>query len=632
MRIWEGLVTGEAFAIGPLCRAIVASWQRSLALGVDATSRAAPLAARGDNVEELRQRHDDLRVAAQGIFAEATELLAGSRSIVLLTNPEGVVLDAVGDMRTLDEGQGINLMPGGNWNEGVIGTNGIGTALATSRPAQVHAAEHFCDGIKRWTCAAAPVREPLTNAIIGLVDISGPPETYQRNNLTLAIAIARQIETVLGQASLKERMHLLELCLQRLSRSDVAGLVAIDRGGRLVHAAGKFVATAGARIGERVPGFSADLGIDAWATLLPPDWRPEWLTPVRDAGRTIGAMLVIPSRPRSAAGRLAAQSSDADPSRAGFDRIISQSAPMTVVITQAKQLAGRHVPVLIEGESGTGKELLARALHGAPDPSRPFIAFSCGAVSRELVAGELFGHVAGAFTGAVAGGRAGRFELAHKGTLCLDEIGEMPLDLQPVLLRVLEEGIVYRLGDAQPRQVDVRLIAVTNRNLRDEVAAGRFRRDLFFRICVTRIVVPPLRARHGDVPLLIEFLMHRLAQRHGVPLRHIHPEAMELLERYSWPGNVRELRNVVETLLLTGTGAEATCEDILPLILPEDDAMEGEPHARDDQAPSRLDEAEREVIRRAIRRANGNLTESARQLGISRSTLYRKLKHYTSAI
>lgn len=630
MQNWERFLSGESVSIGPLCRSVVSSWQRSLEMGVDAASRAAPIAAIGDAVDYLRQRHDDLVSAAQGIFDEATNLLAGSRSIVLLTNPEGIVLDAVGDMRTLDEGQSIHLMPGGNWNEGLIGTNGIGTALATHRPAQVHAAEHFCEGIKRWTCAAAPVHEPGTHAIMGLVDISGPPETYQRNNLALAVAMARQIETVLGERALRERMRLLELCLHRLSSSEMAGLIAIDRTGRLVHAAGNVAGVAGARLGERIPGLDASLSVEEWARRLPPALRGEWMTPVLDGGRTIGAMLVVPDRPRSVASRLAAQSSEADPARGAFSHIIGRSPAMAALVAQARQLAGRQVPVLIEGETGTGKELLARALHGEAEPSRPFIAFNCGAVSRELIAGELFGHVAGAFTGAVAGGRPGRFELAHKGTLCLDEIGELPLDLQPVLLRVLEEGVVYRLGDTQPRTVDVRVVAVTNRNLREEVAAGRFRQDLYYRIGVTRLVVPPLRDRAGDVALLMEHLTEKLTRRHGVPRRKFLPEALALMEAYPWPGNVRELRNVLESLVLTGPGAEVLREDVLPLLLPEavPAPRPAGPAAAATADLARLDDAEREAIRRAVQAADGNLTESARRLGISRSTLYRKLERY----
>ena len=187
----------------------------------------------------LRERYRDLILAAAGVLAEAAELLAGSRSIMILTDATGVVLDAVGDRRTLEQGQDIHLTQGGAWGEDVIGTNGIGTALATGRPAQVHAAEHFCEGIKGWTCAGAPIFEPGTTEILGVVDISGPPSTYQQNNLTLAVTTARQIEAALGERSARERMRLLEVCLKEISGSGAAGLMALDRVGRLVHATGR---------------------------------------------------------------------------------------------------------------------------------------------------------------------------------------------------------------------------------------------------------------------------------------------------------------------------------------------------------------------------------------------------------
>ena len=291
---------------------------------------------------------------------------------------------------------------------------------------------------------------------------------------------------------------------------------------------------------------------------------------------------------------------------------------MAAAVNRARQLAGRHVPVLIEGETGTGKELLARAIHDDADGRRPFIAFNCGAVSRELVAAELFGHVPGAFTGATREGRPGRFELAHQGTLCLDEIGEMPLDLQPVLLRVLEEGVVYRVGDTHPRRISVRLIAMTNRDLRAEVEAGRFRRDLFYRVSVTSITVPPLRERVEDIDLLTEHFNRLLSTRHAVPMCRFGPGVMEALRAHAWPGNVRELRNLVERLLLTCGGETVGLVD-LPAEFAR--AAEAEPS-------SSLIDAERETILRALQQEKGNLAGAARRLGISRSTIYRKMVRY----
>ena len=568
MLAWERFLVGGAVA-RPVCHYVVSSWRRSLAAGVNPRSQTAPLAARGDAMAALRQRHRRLLDAAAPILAEAAELFDGSRSIMLLTDPDGVVLEAVGDRVTLEAGEAIHLIPGGAWAEGLIGTNGIGTALATGRPAQVHAAEHFAEGIKRWTCAAAPIFAPLSRDIVGLVDISGPPATYQRSHLALAVATARQIETALAERAARARTRLLEACLQRLSSADAAGLVALDRGGRLVHAAGGIAVPVA--LGERLPGLSEGVPVEDWADRLPEGWRPEWLNPVADRGEAIGALLVIPSRKRT----------PAPPARGGgFAAIVHRSPAITALLARARLLAGRRVAVLIEGETGTGKELLARALHGGEGP---FIAYSCGAASRELLAGELFGHVRGAFTGATTEGRPGRFELAHQGTLCLDEIGELPLDLQPMLLRVLEEGAVYRLG-------------------------------------VTTLTLPPLRDRAGDVELLAGHFLHLLAARHGLACTAFTPAAMAALAAHDWPGNVRELRNAIESALLVANGPAIDAAD-----LPAELHIAPRPAAEADDS---LQSAEQAAIARALAASPGNLAEAARHLGISRSTLYRKLDRY----
>jgi transcriptional regulator of acetoin/glycerol metabolism len=639
MRAWERFLAGDSSLSVP--SALVASWQRSLQSGVNPSANLAPFAVHGDAVEALRWRHRELLAASDRLFAATADLFADSHSILLLTNQDGVILKAAGDLRTLTAGEKIHLTTGGDWREGMAGTNGIGTALATGEPTYIHGSEHFCEGIKSWSCAAAPICEPGTGAIIGVLDISGPPSTYQINNLTLAITAARQIEMVLAEQSARQQMRLLAFCLQRLSSSDAAGMIAIDRRGRLVHTTGRVPLPVG--IGERFPGMDENSAVEDWARHLPQGLRAEWFNPVVVEGSTIGAMLVVPAmRSRQAANRIAERSgtvgnavgsgvgseagSEADPQRNCFAQILGQSAAMLAAVNRGRQLARRRVPVLIEGETGVGKELFARAIHGEERGGGAFVAYNCGAASKELIGSELFGHVRGAFTGATAEGRPGRFELAHGGTLCLDEIGELPLELQPVLLRALEEGVVYRLGDTQPRRVDVRLLAMTNRNLHDEVKSGRFRGDLYYRISVTRIRIPPLRERDIDIDLLVEHFNRRLAQRHAVPLRRLNAEVMAVLRAYSWPGNVREMRNIIENLLLTSREEEVALDELPAELLDETGTVAtAEPVLL--QSTS-LEETERVAIARAVHGAHGNLAQAARSLGVSRSTLYRKLELY----
>jgi sigma-54 dependent transcriptional regulator, acetoin dehydrogenase operon transcriptional activator AcoR len=647
-RAWECFVAGEALLKAPVHGDVLSSWRRSRQFGVKPTETRAPLIASGDSVERLRQQRQDLLLAASPLFAATGDLLARSGSIMLLTNAEGVVLEAQGNRHTLEAGQQMHLMEGGQWSEGVVGTNGIGTAIATGMPAHIFASEHYCQGMKGWTCAAVPIREPGTNAILGVIDISGPPSTYQVNNLTLAIAAARQIEVALAQRVSIEHLQLLEICLQRLSLSDAAGMIAIDRSGLVVHSTRRMQLPVA--LGQRIAGLDANTAVEEWAQRLPDGLRPEWFNPVRAEGRTIGAVMVVPKQAmrssntsllphglHGTAPRAGEASSEMDSRRTGFANIFGQSAAMITALQRAQQLALRRVPVLIYGETGVGKELFARAVHGDDRVGGPFIAFNCGAATKELIAGELFGHVRGAFTGATAEGRPGRFELANGGTLCLDEIGDLPLDLQPVLLRALEEGVIYRLGDSKPRRVDVRLVAMTNRNLIDEVEAGHFRRDLYHRISVTRLLIPPLRDRGGDLDILTENFNQSLALRHGVAPRRFVPEVMALMHNYSWPGNVRELRNVVESLLLTSDEPCVQCSELPPELLEQargapladhSAATGSTPKASFSTGRDSLEDTEREAITRAVRAHDGNLTKAALALGISRSTLYRKVERY----
>lgn len=639
MEAWERFVSGQEVVAGCVSKHVWSSWQRSRRHGVEPATRLAPIAVAGDGLEQLRLRNQMLMAAAKGLFMTTAHLLARSGSIMLLTDAQGVVLEMAGDHATMAAARDIRLIEGGNWNEGVIGTNGIGTALAMRTPAQVHTAEHFCAGIKLWVCAAAPVFMPGTDQILGVVDISCPPASYQVNNLALAVASARQIEAVLAERISQEHRRLLEACLQMSGRADSQALLALDRNACLVHSSGNAPGL-DLRQGARVAGLEPGQCIEDWARRLPENFRSEWLHPVTLNGAFIGGLLMVPKSSRGAPKSFTAADSEARttshevgvshapiPDRGGFAKLVWNSRAMHAAIERAQQVSARRVPVLIQGETGVGKELFARAIHGDDERNGPFVTFNCGATTKELIGSELFGHVRGAFTGATNEGRAGRFELAHGGTLCLDEIGELPLDLQPVLLRVLEEGVIYRLGDGKPRHVNVRLLAMTNRDLLQEVEAGRFRRDLYHRINVTRVRVPPLRERERDIELLMEHFNLQLSLRHGVPVRQFGPDVRAAMRAYSWPGNVRELRNLVESLLLTSDQDAVQLSELPEELLASADRAPAA--VQDAPAPvTSLEEGERLAIVRAIKDCQGNLAKAARALGVSRSTLYRKVERY----
>ncbi len=344
-------------------------------------------------------------------------------------------------------------------------------------------------------------------------------------------------------------------------------------------------------------------------------------------------MLTVPLPRRGGLRRADQLPGDSKPRLGGskLDQIIGNDPALLEAIERARQLAKSNVPVLLLGETGVGKEVFANGIHEhGSDRNAPFVALNCGGLSRELLAAELFGYSEGAFTGARKGGMIGKIEAANGGTLFLDELGEMPLDLQPHLLRVLEEGEIYRLGENTPRKVKFRLIAATNRDLRKEVTDGRFRMDLFYRVAVTTIRIPPLRDRGGDIEVLAEHFLQKLSRQHGIDVPILVSSAVNCMSRYGWPGNVRELRNVIEGVLLTAREGVIT-EHVLPQELRG--SVNRPLAAADDSgavAPGerRLEAAEREAILSTIASCNGNMTATARSLGIAKSTLYLKLKRF----
>ena len=321
-------------------------------------------------------------------------------------------------------------------------------------------------------------------------------------------------------------------------------------------------------------------------------------------------------------------------SRFGLENIVGQSAIIQEVFDIIKQAAPSQASILINGESGTGKELVAHAIHQLSNRSKgPFIAVHCAALNPTLLESELFGHEKGAFTGATER-RQGRFEMADGGTLFLDEIAEILTSIQVKLLRVLEERQFERVGGHQTLDVDIRLIAATNADLGAMVTAGTFRKDLFFRLDVVAITLPPLRKRTDDIPLLFTHFLKEFNSRNNKQIENISPEAMEMLTAYSWPGNVREFRNVIERMVVLARTPHLTVRD-LPLSLktavqnenPNLDHGKGHAHHTE---PASMAEGERMMIYAALKKHQGNRTLAAEQLGISRRTLQRKLKEYRS--
>ena len=284
MRAWEDFLAGVD-SHPPVRNVVVNSWRRSLESGVDAHGSSAPLAVRDDGLHHLRIQNRDLLAAASGTLAEAIDLFIGTGSIMLVTDPSGIVLSTVGDRATIESGREIHLEPGGAWNEFVAGTNGIGTALITKQPVLVHATEHFCAGVKTWTCAAAPIRDPIDGSLIGLLDISGPRQTFQRHNLALAVVAARQVEWAMADQARQERMKLLEACVAKLPSWMEDGIIAVDRKGRVVHMSDRARSLLEHGSGPTSLVLDKDARI---ANLDPAGWPAEWMKPLSVDGENLG--------------------------------------------------------------------------------------------------------------------------------------------------------------------------------------------------------------------------------------------------------------------------------------------------------------------------------------------------------
>ena len=313
--------------------------------------------------------------------------------------------------------------------------------------------------------------------------------------------------------------------------------------------------------------------------------------------------------------------------------MVGKSFVVKALIDRIEKVGATPARVLITGENGTGKELVARALHRRSSRVKgPFIEVNCAAIPGELIESELFGHMKGSFTGAISD-RPGKFEQADGGTIFLDEIGDMSLSAQAKVLRVLQDNVVTRIGGAKPVTVDVRVLAATNKNVEEEIAAGRFREDLFYRLNVVPMAVPPLRERREDIPLLIAHFMNVLTEREGVPPRGIDAEAVKRLAELEWPGNVRELRNTIERLLILAAGPRITTSDI--------DRLVGRRAAADGTGLGALTDcatfeefkhaAERAFLLAKLRGFDWNVSETARALDMPRSNLYKKIERYALA-
>ncbi len=582
----------------------------------------------------LAERSEDdvvLRIASS-ILDDFASRLNLSGHVLAYLDGDGWMLKIDGDRRVIERVAEIDFRPGANWAEDSAATNGPGTALAEGKPVEVFASEHYVSAWQPWSCAAAPVRTPGVERPVGLVDITGPWEVQRRQAILVAKAIARAVEERLRAVAGVRGEVVRHAFLAARDAGDA--LVGVDGQGHVIAAndaaARRRIVEAGSLAVALKQALASVLGptshpSEREVVIRSPDGSAIVASAVQYEGSTIGAILrASATKP----GLRAAAPRTRPSARYEFSRILGQAECLLQAVELARTAARNSLPVILSGESGTGKELFAQAIHSAGNrQTERFVAVNCGSIPAQLVEAELFGYEAGTFTGARKEGNPGRFEDADGGTLFLDEVSELPPQAQTALLRVLQEKEVVRLGGSSPRRVDVRVVAATNKSLDDEIRAKRFRRDLYYRLNVFSISVPPLRERGDDILLLAQVFLAEAeneVERRGLTLAH---DATTALRAHGWPGNVRELKNVLLRAAATAPRPRITAEDIV-LDLGAPDPAAAAPGKESGPPREAMLDLDRGALVTALDSCTWNFRRTAHQLGISRMTLYRWMRRY----
>jgi transcriptional regulator with PAS, ATPase and Fis domain len=654
---WQAFQQGEIAFPSTIAPTIAHSWQRCLAARV--TWPRLDDRAKSRIAADLQALLPSIRPMLEDIMQH----IEGSGALIAFADVRGRIVEVIEDGQSALDAEIVGLKPGAAWGEEARGTNAIGLALVEAFPMLVSGCEHYCAELHPYFGAAAPVYDGL-GLPIGVVGLVGHVADCHPHSLGLVAATAQAITNHLLTAhwlsSAQERLtelnaivhslsegvilltqegaishinaraaHILGLAPSRATGRKLSDLIALPP--HLAHALAHGYELLDDELIFQVDGKRTPCVSTLRLIATPPSLSPWDSTLSQQTGISVSAPLpsgfVLSLRPSERVQRLIHRMTG---SRAPmtFDRIIGSSPALVEALRLARIAATSNATVLLRGETGSGKDLFAQSIHNGSDRADgPFVAINCAAIPRELITSELFGYEGGAFTGADRQGRPGKFELAHGGTLFLDEIGDMPRDLQTTLLRALETHTITRIGGQDVVQVDVRIIAATHKPLEEDIASGAFRSDLYFRLNVFSIYVPPLRERQDDVPELIAMLLRRHSQILGHPLA-VDAEAMAALQRYPWPGNIRELENTIERAVYICENGVICASDLH--LRPARDDGKLEPHAaapaagRDPVLRRERAVHEAEVIRRAIAVSEGNLDSAARSLGISRTTLWRR--------
>lgn len=647
---WEHFISGKPVNPENIRREIYDSWVRSREYQVDYNNIMTQLLSE-EEIRERTERHGRMCEIALPFMEKIFELIRGSGSLVLLTDEEGYALKTFADEDIEGSASSNRFVEGSNRDERTAGTNGIGLCLRLDKPVQVWGAEHYAVQNKTWNCAAAPIHS-ADHEQIGALNVSGEADKVHYHTLGMVNACVKAIE---NEIYLKEAYNQIMEMNERLMTTLEAfpdGVILVDTEGRIsqinsrakqllfreekaitrrhfnelvLYDRGEFdLERLSSSFSEREVEFRTVSGVGRYyvSTRLA----------CKSDGEPIGVVITL--REMELVRKLINKVTAAKANYT-FDDIIGVSPQFRESVNMARIAANSSANVLITGESGTGKELFAQSIHAAgPRRDAPLVAINCGALPKELIESELFGYETGAFTGARKEGRPGKFEFANGGTIFLDEIGDMPIDVQATLLRVIQNKEVTRVGGNKVTPINVRIIAATNKKLEDAIRDKIFRGDLYYRLNVLRINIPPLRERREDVRVLADHFLRRFANQLNKSVC-IDESGYAVLENYYWPGNGRELENVIERAVTLTETTVLGVEELLRYIS-KNTAKEAAPLSELGDAPrtrragrtGTLKEMEREGILQLLSSNRGNLKRTAEELGIGRRTLYRKLEAY----
>ncbi len=590
----------------------------------------------------------------RGLFTHAVpvmetlyEQIINTHNMVILTDAQGVILHAMGDDDFLEKADRVALLAGVAWSEQSKGTNAIGTAIAEQAPTLVHADQHYLTANHFLTCSAAPIVNHQ-GQLIGVLDVTGDQRSFHKHTMALVRMSAQMIENQLFSAAFDDAITLHFHSRPEFIGTLMEGIASFSASGRFLSANRSGLFQLGLPLSAlQTHTFSSLFGMplsalfDHYRPVAPSLINLCLHTGVRVLGRAElrrpnmffqSGETEAPARVERGPARKDTQSEDSAAKRhrlSSLHYLDTGDEKVAALIKKVNLVMGRDIPVLITGETGTGKELLAQAIHNdSPRGSGPFVAVNCASIPETLIESELFGYEDGAFTGARKKGSTGKILQANGGSLFLDEIGDMPLSLQARLLRVLQERLVMPLGSNKSIPVNVSLICATNRNLRELIAKGAFREDLYYRLNGLVVRLPPLRER-TDLETVINKL---LAAESSDQQFTVSAEVMGMFKRHNWPGNFRQLTNLLRTaMVMAGPDRIVSLEHLPEDFLDDVDMNAHKTIAAPVNAeaviagPARLEDVELLAIQKALKEHNGNVSAAARALGVSRNTIYRKL-------